>query len=448
MKHSVDPCEDFYSFACGSFAEGRVVPEHAKKVTVLYEMKRSLDRHLRDILESPSLKNGTAAIQLARTYYLSCMDEDSQSELGSLPLLSLISQMGGWELLTNARFDSADYHWEAMAGQVASIGVDGLIKVFVHNSFEDRDTNILMFCPPKLFLEKKKFYRGAPSTNAFLAYYRQYIMDLLKLLGVDVEDDMNMIDYQVNDIIDLERRIANLSRSDTLRNHSVISNLMTYGAFRERYPEIRWELFFNEELRASLGPLTDDMLVNVVDLGYFDGLSTLVRSKPLSAILVSWDLAKRSPKTLLWQFSHQRSSCLFSSVNNYMMWRLVSTFDMYLPPQFRRPSQEFQASMFGATAEVGTFSNNGQRTEHDKYLILKEPHWENCVREVAENLAMPLSTAYASTYFSPEDRRNAEEMIEDLKKSMERLLLDAEWMDGMTRTAALKKLENMGHKIG
>lgn len=152
-----------------------------------------------------------------------------------------------------------------------------------------------------------------------------------------------------------------------------------------------------------------------------------------SAILVSWDLAKRSPKTLLWQFSHvsthsirisqmervkqirtpkpsvvlqQRSSCLFSSVNNYMMWRLVSTFDMYLPPQFRRPSQEFQASMFGATAEVGTFSNNGQRTEHDKYLILKEPHWENCVREVAENLAMPLSTAYASTYFSPEDRRN------------------------------------------
>lgn len=398
MKHSVDPCEDFYSFACGSFAEGRVVPEHAKKVTVLYEMKRSLDRHLRDILESPSLKNGTAAIQLARTYYLSCMDEVSQSELGSLPLLSLISQMGGWELLTNARFDSADYHWEAMAGQVASIGVDGLIKVFVHNSFEDRDTNILMFCPPKLFLEKKKFYRGAPSTNAFLAYYRQYIMDLLKLLGVDVEDDMNMIDYQVNDIIDLERRIANLSRSDTLRNHSVISNLMTYGAFRERYPEIRWELFFNEELRASLGPLTDDMLVNVVDLGYFDGLSTLVRSKPLS------------------------------SVNNYMMWRLVSTFDMYLPPQFRRPSQEFQASMFGATAE--------------------EPHWENCVREVAENLAMPLSTAYASTYFSPEDRRNAEEMIEDLKKSMERLLLDAEWMDGMTRTAALKKLENMGHKIG
>lgn len=51
MKHSVDPCEDFYSFACGSFAEGRVVPEHAKKVTVLYEMKRSLDRHLRGSLQ-------------------------------------------------------------------------------------------------------------------------------------------------------------------------------------------------------------------------------------------------------------------------------------------------------------------------------------------------------------------------------------------------------------
>ncbi|KIH66507.1 hypothetical protein ANCDUO_03166 [Ancylostoma duodenale] len=109
------------------------------------------------------------------------------------------------------------------------------------------------------------------------------------IVGVDMEDDAGMIKYQVNDIIDLERRIANLSRSDSLRNHSAINNLMTYRDFRERYPEIRWSLFFNEELRANLGVLEDDMLVNVVDVGYFDGLSALVKSKPLRlAILTLW----------------------------------------------------------------------------------------------------------------------------------------------------------------
>ncbi|WKX94277.1 hypothetical protein Q1695_011494 [Nippostrongylus brasiliensis] len=398
MKKKVDPCTDFYSYACGSYADSRVVPEHSKKVTVLYEMKRALDRHLRDILEDDSRANETASMKLARTYYDSCTDEEAQSELGTLPLMALISQLGGWELLTNARFNSANYHWEALAGQLTTIGVDGIIKVFVHNSFQDRDSHILMFSPPKLFLEKKKFYRGAPSTNAFLAFYREYIRELFRLLGADVDDDASEIEYQVNDIIDLERRIANLSRSDSLRNHSVISNVMTYGALRERYPEIRWSLFFNEELRSILGPLPDEMLVNVVDVGYFDGLSALVKSKPLR------------------------------SINNYMMWRLVSTFDMYLASEYRRPSREFHSKILGTTAE--------------------SPQWENCVREIAENLAMPLSTAYASTYFSAKDKEIAEEMITDLKRSMETLLLDADWMDEKTRNAALKKLESMGHKIG
>ncbi|CAJ0606497.1 unnamed protein product [Cylicocyclus nassatus] len=398
MNKQTDPCSNFYTFACGRYAETRIVPEHAKKVTVLYDMKRDLDLHLRGILENSPRKNASKPMALAQTYYDSCMDEEAQNDMGTLPLLSLISQLGGWELLTNARFDSADYHWEISAGQLSVIGVDGLIKVFVHNNFENSDEQILMFCPPKLFLEKKKFYRGAPSSNSFLGHYREYIISLLQLLGVDMEDDEGMIEYQVNDIIDVERRIANLSRSDNVRNHSAINNLMSYGDFRRRYPEIRWNLFFNEELRASLGPVEDDMIVNVVDVGYFDGLSALVKSKPLS------------------------------SINNYMMWRLVSTFDVYLPHQYRVPAQKFQASMFGATAEV--------------------PQWENCVREVAENLAMPLSTAYATSYFSVEDREKAEEMIMDLKRSMERLLHDTDWMDEATRSAALKKLEKMGHKIG
>ncbi|KAE9415200.1 hypothetical protein Angca_010235, partial [Angiostrongylus cantonensis] len=322
------------------------------------------------------------------------------------PLFILISQMGGWKLLTNARFDPAHYQWEITAGQLAAIGVEGLIKVFVHSSFEDRNTQTLMFCPPRLFLEKKKFYRSAPSTNTLLAYYKNYIKSLLRLLGLDMDDNTGVIEYQVNDIIDFERRIANaklsyliqISRTDSIRNLSAISNVMTYGKFRARYPEIRWQLFFNKELRSSLGVLHDDVMVNVMDVGYFDGLSALVKSKPLS------------------------------SINNYLMWRLVSTFDMYLPMQYRRPAQEFHASVFGTTAE--------------------DPQWEHCIREVIESLAMPLSTAYASAFFSTENRKKAEEMIADLKRSMERIILDADWMEDGVKKVALRKLENMRYKTG
>ncbi|PIO69302.1 peptidase family M13 [Teladorsagia circumcincta] len=303
MKPKVNPCKDFYSFACGSFATNRVVPEHEKKINVLFEMEREHKLHLKDILEDASADEESKAMTLSRTYYNSCMDEEAQAELGTLPMLSLISHMGGWELLTNARFDAADYHWEATAGRLQIYGVDGLIRVFVQRGFEDSDAQLIMLGPPKLFLEKKKFYRGAPSTNAYLSYYRQYITNVLKMLGADMDDDSAGIEYQVNDIIDLERRIANV------------------------------------------------------------GLSALVKSKPLNCI------------------------------NNYMMFRLVSSFDVYLSQQYRRPLQQFHSNMYGKTAE-------------------------------------------------------AIEMIGDFKNSMKTLLLDAEWMDDATRAAALKKLESMRYKIG
>ncbi|KAK6036882.1 hypothetical protein COOONC_25613 [Cooperia oncophora] len=101
------------------------------------------------------------------------------------------------------------------------------------------------------------------------------------MLGADMDDDATGIEYQVNDIIDLERRIANLSTYDGIRNHSVLDNLMTYRELRERYPEIHFNLFFNEELLSSLGPIDDNTTINLFDVGYFAGLSALVKSKPL-----------------------------------------------------------------------------------------------------------------------------------------------------------------------
>ncbi|CAD6199068.1 unnamed protein product [Caenorhabditis auriculariae] len=398
MNRDVSPCNNFYEFACGRFASQRVVPEHEKKVTVLSEMKKDLDRHLRDILERSSRENATRPMKLAQIYFDSCMDEDTQNDLSVHPLMGVISHLGGWPLLTNARFDSVDFKWEVLAGQLAVHGVDGLVKIFVHSSFDDSDKHMLMFSPPKLFLEKKKYYREAPSSNVYLGYYKQYILSLLTLLGVDSEDDTGVIQYQVDDIIDFERRISNMTRIEMSRNHSAINNMIRYGDFRKKYDQINWDLFFNEDLRSHLGVIEDDLMVNVVDTAYFDGLTALIKSKPMS------------------------------SVNNFLMWALVNAFNGYLPPRFRKPYQEFREKMYGITSET--------------------PLWETCVAEVRDNLAMPLSTAYAHKYFTMQDKHKAEEMIVDLKKSMEQTLLNADWIDEATREAALIKLDVMGHKIG
>ncbi|CAB3411358.1 unnamed protein product [Caenorhabditis bovis] len=398
MNREANPCDDFYEFACGRYARQKVVAEHEKKVTVLSEMKKELDHHLKDILEKSPRDNATRAMKLAQIYYDSCMDEFSQDELGVQPLMSLISNLGGWPLLTNARFESLDFQWEVLAGHLALHGVDGIFRIFVHSSFDNSDKHVLMFSPPKLFLEKKKFYREVPSSNVYLQYYRQYILSLLSMLGVDLEDETGVIEYQVDDIIDFERRIANLTRIEISRNHSAINNVMTFGDFKKRYEKINWDGYFNEELRNSLGRMPDSLEINVVDVSYFDNLHSLIKSKPLS------------------------------SISNYLMWCLVANYDIYLPKKYRQPMYDFRRRMYGITSN--------------------SPTWETCVGEVRDNLAIPLSTEYAQKFFTQRERRIAEDMIRDLKKAMEHTLLNADWIDESTREAALTKLDVMGHKIG
>ena len=70
-------------------------------------------------------------MKLSQIYYDSCMDEKATDEKvrfflfsrktnlffeGLVPLMSLISHLGGWQLLTNAKFEDKDYRWETVAG--------------------------------------------------------------------------------------------------------------------------------------------------------------------------------------------------------------------------------------------------------------------------------------------------------------------------------------------
>ncbi|VDM59291.1 unnamed protein product [Angiostrongylus costaricensis] len=81
MDHDIDACSDFYSFTCGKYAKNHAIPQHATKISVLYEMKQNLDNHLRNILENSAHENSTKSLRLAQTYYDSCMNDDAQNEL-------------------------------------------------------------------------------------------------------------------------------------------------------------------------------------------------------------------------------------------------------------------------------------------------------------------------------------------------------------------------------
>lgn len=96
MNRSVDPCENFYEYACGGWVENNPIPESKSFWGVYSVLEEDNERIVKQLLTGSSLTS--EATQKAKTFYDACMDEATINKVGSQPLLDIINRLGGWNV--------------------------------------------------------------------------------------------------------------------------------------------------------------------------------------------------------------------------------------------------------------------------------------------------------------------------------------------------------------
>ena len=87
IDESQDPCEDWYLYACGKFAEVNPLPENSQSINALGLISEGNRRKAESTMDDPILKNHSSkAVREMKKFYDECLEKPDEDFLVSLKL--------------------------------------------------------------------------------------------------------------------------------------------------------------------------------------------------------------------------------------------------------------------------------------------------------------------------------------------------------------------------
>lgn len=111
MDDTVDPCDDFYNFACGNFLKTTYLPDDKERVDLFSTVGDKVVDQMRVILNENILANEPNAFSLAKKFYKACMNTELIERNGSKPLLDVLYNLGGWPVLLGEQWIDTNWDW-------------------------------------------------------------------------------------------------------------------------------------------------------------------------------------------------------------------------------------------------------------------------------------------------------------------------------------------------
>jgi putative endopeptidase len=232
MDLSIDPCVDFYAYACGGWMKKNPIPPDQSSWSIYGKLQNENQAQLRGILESAGAATGerTAYTQKIGDYYASCVDEAAIERAGSTPLKSQLEAI--------EKLDSKSGLAEVV-GSMASTRV--LFKFRSDQDYRDSTQVIAEADQGGLGMPDRDYYfKQDARSNLLRAAYVVHVRKMFELLG----DKPDRAAAEAKAVMRIETELARGSMTRVeRRNPKSLYHKLRVSELQKLSPSFRWEVY-------------------------------------------------------------------------------------------------------------------------------------------------------------------------------------------------------------
>jgi endothelin-converting enzyme/putative endopeptidase len=244
MDRSIDPCLDFFQYACGGWIKNNPIPPDQSSWDLYSKMEDENKEKLRGILESASAPDAgrTAVNQKIGDYYASCMDEKAIEDKGIEPLkpgLDRIAKIG-------SKAELAD-----VASAMATDNV--LFRFESIQDFRDASQVVANADQGGLGLPDRDYYlKTDAKSDELRKAYVAHVQKMFELLG----DAPSTAAAEAQTVMRIETDLAkgSLTRVER-RDPKNLDHKLSSVELQKISPEFQWQVYFTRVGLPSISSL-------------------------------------------------------------------------------------------------------------------------------------------------------------------------------------------------
>jgi len=440
IDDNVDPCENFYYYACGKWIENNPVPEDKTRWMSFY----TVDKYNTQVVKAAltELNNTIDSIWTNASWlYSTCVDTDTldTTDLNST-ILSLLNEINftndddnAWnDDLVNALQDAVIYSLSIGASPFFSLGIEadifnsswniayisqggvGMTQSYYNATGLDNEVDEVSIYGHARFRSKRltprvvlgsqygtvqldkdelqqRYTMGSEMKDAYSEYIKT-TFDLLQIAGLEMEDNPGTV---AANVLDFETRLV--------------------AAYEPYYPITETEYWYNLFHSNEFGALSDwidwGRVVNASLNGRLGNESVVVENvKYLANISIL--LENTEPKVVV----------------EYLWWTIMRGWNLHLTEDFRGAYYDYAKALTGLSREPA--------------------RGDVCVDVANSYVGLITGAFYVEETFPASTKTKVQEMIENIIDTFIQNIQELGWMSTTTKSEAIRKANSINVKIG